>query len=425
MQAKIDELIRQRVTNTEEKDVKPKDASLMSQEEFFSSIDELVASQGFDYSEPEQGFRQTYITNEYTMLPFASFCAMLYLDVTMDISYSITKITLPDFVTYCCTVLQLVLTANPDIIGHAGVTYELCQYAQQRLQDLIIPDAVYFAMQSFKPFITEDGRTKVIFSPYQWETEAHELIPAQGPVPTHQAEVNHLPGGNREISNIDLRDPVYSVISRTGTVITRDHLGTEHVVRADPISSYLTQILPVIQTGPTALTAQALNNWIEDTLFDRSVHNTAFMHGYRGKPIEQPFLWITIFLPIGEAIQTMQQFSHTVKNPGKGIFQRAHVKKCPGHIVESEHHEISFISQDPRERFVPIFVILPGHEDAFATQISQHQVGGVAIRERLIKESYHDQCSMTCTFFNLGQAYSMLVKGDPGPLKALLKSEFT
>lgn len=425
LKAQLEELVRQRVTATEPKETKPKDAEFMSQAEFFDSIDELVASQGFDYSEPEEGFRQTYITNEYTLLPFASFCSMLYLDVTAGIMPNHNKITLPDFVTYCCVVLQLMLTANPDVIGHAGVTFETCQYAKQRLQDLIIPDVIYFAMQSFKPFITEDGRTKVIFSPFQWATTENVDIPVRGPVPVHNVGANGQPGGNRVVSDIDLKYPVYSVISRTGQVVIQDQRASEHVVRADPISSYLVKILPLTIIGPTALTSQVLNAWIEDTLFDRPVQSSLFLASYRNQPIEQSVLWITTFLCIGEQIQSMSQFSNLVRNPGTGMFQQAHIKKCPGHIVENENHQISFISQNPREKFVPVFVVLPDHENTFANQLRNVQIGGAGIRESLIKESFPDQRRMLCSFFDLGRAYSMLVRGDPGPLKCLLKSEFT
>lgn len=427
MKAKVEELVRQRVTETSEKEVKPKDSSVMSQEEFFASIDALVEAQGFDYSEPETGFRQTYITNEYTMLPFATFCAMLYIDVTSNIINNFGKITLPDFVTYCCTILQLSLTANPDVIGHAGVTSEMCSYANKRLEDMIVPDAVYFAMQSYRPFITEDGRTKVIFSPYQWETTAGNAIPPQGPVPTRNAAVAHIPGGARDISDIDLSDPVYSVVARTGQIIAQNQASHGNCIRSDPLSSYLLNILPMPnnQAGSTGLTVQILNTWIEEEVFDRPAHYSAYMSGYRGAVIQHPIMWITMFLTIGEAMSTMKQFSHVVKNPGKGTFQQAHVKKCPGHIVQNAAGRVAFISQSPREKFVPIFIMDGfGHENDFTAQIAQHQVRGVAIRENLLKVSYPDQQDMSCSYFDVGQAYLMLARGDPGPLKGLLKTEF-
>jgi low affinity Fe/Cu permease len=427
MKAKIDELIRQRVTETEEKNVKPKDAALMSQEEFFASIDALIEAKGFDYSQPDDGYRQTYITNEYSMMPFAMFCSMLYIDVTANVVNNFGKISLPDFVTYCCVVLQLSLTANPDIIGHAGVTAEMCNYASRRLEDLIIPDAVYFAMQSYKPFITEDGRTRVIFSPYQWETHAGAAIPSAGPVPTRNIAVAHIPGGNRDVSDIDTRNPIYSIVTRTGTVVAQDQASHNHCIRSDPISSYLTNILPIpqAQAVSTGLTANILNAWIEAEVFDRPLHYSAYMSGYRGNQIQHPTMWITMFLTIGEALGMMKQFSHVVKSPGKGTFQHAYVKKCPGHIVTDVNGRIVFISQSPREKFVPVFVMNTfANENAFTAQLAAHQVRGAAIREDLLKVSYVDQRDMSCSWLDLGQTYLMLAKGDAGPLKALLKMEF-
>jgi hypothetical protein len=318
------------------------------------------------------------------------------------------------------------LTANPEIIGHDGVTAEECAYASQRLEDMMLPDAVYFALQSYKPFITEDGRTKVIFSPYRWNTTAGVAIPPQGPVPTHQAAIAHIPGGNRDVSDIQLADPVYSILTDTGDIIVQDHPSHGHCIRHDQISSYMINILPIPQqqAGSTGLTANILNTWIGVDAFDRPLHNSIYMAGYRGQIIQNPVSWVSVFVTIGEAIQMMNQFNHMIKNPGKGTFQRATVKKCPGHIVQ-ENGRISFITQGPREKFVPVFVIDTfAHENAFKVEIAQHQIRGADIYENIIKRSYIDQREISTSWFNLGHCYRMLVKGTAGDLKQFMKTRF-